>query len=336
MCVSLLLLRSDYFTVSLTNQRSFHIIPLEYKKFRIKLANLIISVVETFIDVFSIFSAADLRVPLLFNDSQNQIRKTSLQTEIDDLILRACKILLSAPANGIGELSLNLPFSSASVAMLENIVGKIMNGSIFTSIEKSMNQDFLSIVILRYQNIDYLFALINKIVNTKPFSDIQLKNLISFCCKSCLGNVDIQRVTVKPVSRLLASVCKMNHNLCGATLHDIQSQFSIVKDVALSIFRSLPVEKWIPTHADVLEMENMLKDPLESPKSVLARYLIGEVSWNRCAVISLESRKHLALAIVNTYLDYEGRRKNLQRTSFSRAIYVCCRDDPENLVHPFW
>ena len=304
-------------------RRSLQIIPKEYRKFRIILANLLLSATDTFISIMSRFSPEESTIDLNFNDSEDKMRRTSVQEEIDDMLHRICKILLSAVAGELGEYTLLVPFGSASTDMLEKIAHNIVDGSIFLNNgDVGEVEDFMSIVILRNQKIEYIFALLDTIARTRQLSSASLSQIVIFACKNCLRNVEIQREIFPYIVNLLSSVCKLTPRLCGIVMREIHSRFIVVQEIALDLFKKLPIHNWIPTHEEVIELENMLKDPLDSPKSILARFVIGKISWNQPMSITLESRKHLALAIVNTYLDYEGRKNSLQRTSVPRAIFT--------------
>ena len=280
---------------------------------------------ETILDSLMLFSQTELSTSIHFNDSENQIQNTCIQAEIDDFIHRTCKIFLSVQAAGLGPYSLKLPYRAVSESMLQNMVRQIMDGSIFGNsfTAKMETDDLISIILLKQKNLEYIFALLDTLlcVKLQNHNSLILQEVVAFCFQCCLRNVDLQKLTLEHVTKLLKSICNKNAEYCGSILEEIQARFAIFEGIALGMFKCLPIRNWTPSFSQINELENMLKDPLASSKSVLARYLIENINWNNNSGISLESRKHLALSIVNTYLDYDGRRKNLQRTSISRALF---------------
>ena len=188
------------------------------------------------------------------------------------------------------------------------MVKDLLSGEIFN--EKQLEEKDLISAILRNEGGDYIFWLLESLLRSSADIGKSLGvRMVDTCFSICLANLDFQESLLENVTRLLASLCSNSPSLIGYILEKSEDSFIAVERIVLRLFEQLPIEKWDPVEADVIILENMLKDPLNSGKSKLARNLISAVNWEE-GKSARHCHKALCFAITNLYLDYMGRRKS--------------------------
>ncbi|KAJ3302970.1 Ectopic P granules protein 5 [Kappamyces sp. JEL0829] len=295
--------------------RTLTIVPVSYRTLREMIASLLVSCCQSF-PFHQLSSSKSL--PLHFSLPDNSIKQTTMQLELDSYSYRIAQVLLSKPATGLGVFVLHLPVQELSHAASIRFIHDILDGSIFRDVPgKDKSIDYLVHALLRNEDEGYIFNLLVKLLELGgKIGQVMGIQIIECCFQICLSHSDLQQQLFVHVKKTLYSLCRTSPAFIGNILQRSGAHFKTMEAILPELFQFLPLDSWHPLPPDVLILENLLKDPVGSAKSNLARSIIDRIDWEHSQVrtccitqdkISIDCQKILALALVNIHLDLLGR-----------------------------
>ncbi|KAJ3317662.1 hypothetical protein HDV06_001319 [Boothiomyces sp. JEL0866] len=292
--------------------RSFFVIPQEFEVVRGNIADILIVLNYTLAEM-PIFGE-DQNIYFTVN---NGLQNTSLVQELDQFIFRSIKSLLSKEAIGLEKKVIQLPIKYLSENGKYFIINSILTGAVFDSslgynVSQTSPNSFTSyeslLVALIRESDSIILDILQLLLFNLQSLDISIgQSIINACFSVCFCNKDLQSNLFEKSNSIVTIVCRKVPGLIGYTLKKVRDNFSVLESISLQIYKSHPCEIWAPNSSDVQVLENLLKDPINSSKSNLARYIIDKIDWERNEDILPECHRQIGLAITNIYLDHIGR-----------------------------
>ncbi|KAJ3269380.1 hypothetical protein HDV01_001455 [Terramyces sp. JEL0728] len=306
--------------------RALFIIPQEFVYVRENIADILIILNHTLTEM-PIFHE-DQNIYFTVN---NGLQSTSVLQELDQFIFRSIKALLSKEAVGLEKKVIQLPINALSENGKYFSINSILTGTIFDSslgygVSQNLPNSFTSyeslLVALIRESDSIILDILQLLLFNLQVLDVSIgHSIINACFSVCFCNKDLQSSLFDKASSIVNTVCTKIPSIIGYTLKKVRDNFAVLESISLQIYKNHPCDMWSPSSSDVLVLENLLKDPINSSKSNLARYIIDKINWEGNDEILPECHRQIGLAITNIYLDHIGRPNPQNRVySASNAI----------------
>ncbi|KAJ3252035.1 hypothetical protein HK103_001872 [Boothiomyces macroporosus] len=306
---TIILSEDDYLALI---RQSFFVIPQEFTAVRENIADILIVLNYTLAEM-PIFHE-DQNIYFTVN---NGLQNTSLIQELDQFIFRSIKALLSKEAVGLEKKVIQLPIKYLSENGKYFIINSILTGTVFDSslgysVSQTSPNSFTSyetlLVALIRESDSIILDILQLLLFNLQSLDISIgQSIINACFSVCFCNKDLQVSLFDKANSIVTIVCRKVPGLMGYTLKKVRDNFSVLDSISMQIYKSHPCDIWAPNSSDVQVLENLLKDPINSSKSNLARFIIDKINWEKNEEIAPECHRQIGLAITNIYLDHIGR-----------------------------
>ncbi|KAJ3105254.1 Ectopic P granules protein 5 [Phlyctochytrium planicorne] len=281
---------------------------------------------------------SDLNLEVKIGESE--VRKTSIQAELDACFIRTVKILMSSPRKGVWPFlaSTRLDFVSRAAKwrlLSQVILAKDENRANPTkmSLEEltsrfdddwSSEKGFFSLIESNTPEIVHMLTFLANLVvddnlivpltvatssgpksepvRQEPFAD--LAAIVSRVIFKVSFLSTYHRDTLSKVARdLLCMICESQRAVISHLLSWTRDSFQAMESLPLYLFAELPLNSWSPTHSDFLIIQSMLRDPIGTQKFRLAKFIINKLHWgfsNSNADLFIPRTYHRMIALAIT------------------------------------
>ncbi|KAF9925437.1 Ectopic P granules protein 5 [Linnemannia zychae] len=269
-------------------------------------------------------------------DSYNH-KTTTLQLEVDNILLDVTRTLLTLPNLGLWTFLPSIPYkymSNASVALileeiaLDNIQEWIAQPSGLLSVGPESNKlrDSLG------QNPGEAVFLLSAIATlaTSRFQGVSTQECVLFraSIQDSIASIaafllldvgyldkDIRGELSKPVREILRSLCDSHAGVISFILCFVKEHFEEMGDMAQYLFKELSFDEWNISSADFITLQQFLETPpLSSQQSLFARFILSSLPWTQGnigeessrdqVIVPQHFRKELALTLADICIQH--------------------------------
>ncbi|XP_047502036.1 ectopic P granules protein 5 homolog [Penaeus chinensis] len=276
---------------------------------------------------------------LLYQSSPQQISDinqasthwTSLQVEYDQLFEKAVHSIISSPRSGAWQFLAVIPYRSVSLLRLWKIVYQIHVGwseesvqnSEKLSAENASYSDWADLVshsdtrgqfhdrLMKIEENEALYlltALANMAVERESTESHFVEVIVNNIFEATFVN-EGTREALSRIGRDLLSTVASNHPISVSyLLTTTQEKISSVGNMALYLFRALPLELWEPSPDDITCVSHwLLFTPVASVENQLARIVLSKLNWGENTFgmqlfLPLELHRRVALTVLEAHL----------------------------------
>ncbi|XP_063611379.1 ectopic P granules protein 5 homolog [Penaeus indicus] len=276
---------------------------------------------------------------LLYQSSPQQISDmnqasthwTSLQVEYDQLFEKAVHSIISSPRSGAWQFLAVIPYRSVSLSRLWKIVYQIHVGwseesvqnSEKLSAEKASYSDWADLVshsdtrgqfhdrLMKIEENEALYlltALANMAVERESTESHFVEVIVNNIFEATFVNEGTREALSRIGRDLLSSVASNHPISVSYLLTTTQEKISSVGNMALYLFRALPLELWEPSPDDITCVSHwLLFTPVASVENQLARIVLSKLNWGENTFgmqlfLPLELHRRVALTVLEAHL----------------------------------
>ncbi|KAI8909017.1 hypothetical protein EDD86DRAFT_247294 [Gorgonomyces haynaldii] len=248
----------------------------------------------------------------VFEMTLKRTYKSNVQLETDLFLGRAVHLVLKKPGMGLWACLKDFSLGGLSQKARTGLLNGILNGKQWKRGKSGEELDVMvQYLISTGSDAPYLFTLIRELMNLSDGVDLE-KRVIQLCFDLCFRNADLQEILEHEAISTIAQICNNRPAAVSQVLANMLSGSESVQQVMNTVFERIVLKRWEPTLEDVQLLSDMLKDPLQSPKSKLCRYIIDQTHWQH---LSAHVQRQLAVQIVNVYLDTRDRKSTIKQVA---------------------
>ncbi|XP_069970328.1 ectopic P granules protein 5 homolog isoform X2 [Penaeus vannamei] len=263
--------------------------------------------------------------------NQASIHWTSLQVEYDQLFEKAVHSIISSPRSGAWQFLAVIPYRSVSLSRLWKIVYQIHVGwseesienSEKLSAEKASYSDWAELVshsdtrgqfhdrLVKIEENEALYlltALANMAVERESTESHFVEVIVNNIFEATFVNEGTREALSRIGRDLLSSVASNHPISVSYLLTTTQEKISSVGNMALYLFRALPLELWEPSADDITCVSHwLLFTPVASIENQLARIVLSKLNWGENAYgiqlfLPPELHRRVALTVLEAHL----------------------------------
>ncbi|KAF9425408.1 hypothetical protein BGZ94_007559 [Podila epigama] len=297
------------------------------------------------------------------SNTSHSNQTTLIQIEVDRLLTNVTDALIALPGLGLWTFIPSIPFKFVSTSTLAVTLEKIAFSCIddwMVNPESSLTSDPVPSLLRDTigKNPGEAIFLLNALAamaisrhQNESFSHMSKHALLEYNFTSTVVfllldvaflDSDIRGELSKPTREILGSICDASPRSISFALLFVEQYFSQMGDMALYLFRELPLTDWVLTSNDFVILKKFLQvPPLGSYQSTFARYVFRHLSWaaedntngRRDGYVSDEMRKELTLVMADIcihFINNTSSESDLPLSKASVTTHATTPSSPEN------